>query len=283
MIDKRETYFQKNLKALLVNQGLKYKEFAELCDLSEDAVKSYFRFDAALPNAKTLEKIAAQFNLQYDDLLQADFDMLFQESLEKASPKIKFRNAMIEVGYDEVIAMIDYLQFTGYQISFYADEVKYGRIRTDEAEKQFDILQQKNENIYLQKKQELIEIENEMEQMESLQEREEISEQIEEISRQYFEAEMELINIEFCLSTMNNKSKKKNVDCKIGMNRAIGMMGELGKLPPAIRKRRLKELGMYVILYIPDEADDYKKVDIYDFYMLCESINNNIAEKIAGM
>lgn len=282
MVDRRQTYFQKNLKTLLKNSGLNYKTFAELCDISEDTVKSYFRKDASLPGAKTLETIAAQFELQYDDLFQADFNMLLQESLERSSYRTQFRNAMIEIGYDSVIAMIDYLQFTGYQISFYSAEAGVNALEAEDAERHFDVLKRNCEKACVEKKQELWKIEGRMEHVEDREEKEGMTEALEEISKQYFEAELELMQIEFCLGTMNEKSKKKNKKYRLGMNRVIGMLWEMAKLPARIRKRRLKELGVYVVLSQSEDVDDYKKIDIYDFYIMCEAFNKSIAEKIAG-
>lgn len=136
LIESSESYFQTNMNYFLKQNNMTHKDLAEKVGIAEKTITSYMRTkDPRFPNRTNLDSIADAFGVTSESMITANLDMmisdqrlakividenLIQYAKEHSDTKHKFEALMCEIGYTNVIAFINYLQFTGYQLTYYS-------------------------------------------------------------------------------------------------------------------------------------------------------------------
>lgn len=285
-------YLQQNLKKLLNDHKMTQKTLAEKAGISLDTVKKIFRTNIEYtPNAITLDSIAGVFGIKADMLLVPQLEQLKQDikDIEASNIDIKkydemkqFRIAMVEGGFDDIVALIDYLQFMGYYFVF-VDEYPEGRPDEDA------IMKAKNDLIKMQKKyhKQLAEYKCKLDECDDPDER--------------MEYQIEIMGLEDCIKNLDaNVKKGRNVykptfaeliaQRRIDVNKIVRFFNSLAEMTKSEREDRLKKSDIVVFLtdnpfalenqeLTSDSEGDFKKLSIYEFYKKCESINRFIRQQ----
>lgn len=312
------TFLQQNLRTLLKNNNMSQSQLAKKAGISIDTVKKIFRNrsndTAYIPSASTLECIAGVFNVTPEILLQPNISKLiydvevendikltnmFNAKIQKADPATRFRNAMLEVGYNSVVPVIDYLQFTGYEIAFTYDGARYAteeevRDVSNELKRLREYHKQKtieNEKLIPQYKIKIKEKEAELMHTDD-------EEEIKKIYREYSHyddmlglARLENMVMEIQDRQFDELNKKKHAEFssmseviaarRIEIDEAIQAINEIDKLSKDKRNKYLEELPITVLIRQNfDFEQEPKKITIGNFYHMCERIRQFVEEQI---
>lgn len=312
------TFLQQNLRTLLKNNNMSQAQLAKKAGISIDTVKKIFRNrsndTAYIPSASTLECIAGVFNVTPEILLQPNISKLiydvevendikltnmFNAKIQKADPATRFRNAMLEVGYNSVVPVIDYLQFTGYEIAFTYDGARYAteeevkevsnelkRIR--EYHKQQII---KYEKQILKYKVKIRKAEDRLTKVKSNKKRRRTRNKLFLYNDKLGMTIIDKMVMEIQDRQFDELNKKKHAELssmseviaarRIEIDEAIQAINEIDKLSKDKRNEYLEELPITVLIRRGcDFEQEPKKMTIGNFYHMCERIRQFVEEQI---
>lgn len=287
-------YLQQNLKKLLNDHKMTQKTLAEKAGISLDTVKKIFRTNIEYtPNAITLDSIAGVFGIKADMLLVPQLEQLKQDIKDIEASNIdpkqfdemkQFRIAMVEGGFDDIVALIDYLQFMGYYFAFIDKEVNVAVDIDKDA-----IMKTKNDLIKMQKKyqKQLAEYKNKLDECEDPDE--------------CMEYQIEIISLEDRIKNLDRNVKKGRnaynisfselvAQRRMGVDEIVSFFNSLGELKKSECDDRLKKSGIIVFWadnpfaledqeLTSDSEGDFQKLSIYEFYKKCEAISNYIRQQ----
>ena len=281
-------YLQQNLKKLLNDHKMTQKTLAEKAGISLDTVKKIFRTNIEYtPNAITLDSIAGVFGIKADMLLVPQLEQLKQDIKDIEASNIdpkqfdemkQFRIAMVEGGFDDIVALIDYLQFMGYYFAF-IDKKPEGEPDKDA------IMKTKNDLIKMQKKyqKQLAEYKNKLDECDDPDE--------------CMEYQIEIISLEDRIKNLDGNVKKGRnaynisfselvAQRRMGVDEIVSFFNSLGELKKSECDDRLKKSGIMVFwadnpfaLEDQELTSDSEGVSIYEFYKKCEAISNYIRQQ----
>lgn len=318
MAKNMNTFLQQNLGKLLKDNGMSYSQLADKAGISVDTVKKIFRNrtneTAYIPSGNTLESIACVFNLTPEMLLQPNISQLmenvqvakdtirnnmFREGIQKADEATRFRIAMVEGGYNTISPMIDYLQFSGYAISFIygepddpsnkvIDKAKCDvrsllrEYRQKIADNKKNISKCQNQIRKLETK--LIKVDNETEETQ-------IRKELYNLEQDLIVYEIDNIEKEFQLNSLIELNKQQHANYsslaefvagrRIEVNDAIKIINKLDTQSTRLRNKSLEKLQITILIKKMDDFEDEpKKMSIADFYHLCERIKQFVDEQI---
>lgn len=274
-------YLQQNLKKLLNDHKMTQKTLAEKAGISLDTVKKIFRTNIEYtPNAITLDSIAGVFGIKADMLLVPNLEQLEQDIKDSAESNMdtkkydvptQFRIAMIEGGFDEIVALVDYLQFMGYVFAFMTDDTE-----TEPSEN--DIKTAKNDLSKL-KKDYHKRIAAHKKALENCTDDDERN-----------EYELEILNLEDNLKKLDesiaegrkvNKSMSLSetiAQRKLDVDEIVRFFNSLAVMTKSEREKELKHSGI-TVEYEDCTSSNVQVISIYDFYKKCEAISNFIRQQ----
>lgn len=312
------TFLQQNLGKLLKDNGMSYSQLADKAGISIDTVKKIFRNKtnetAYVPSGNTLESIAGVFHLTPEMLLQPSISQLmdnvevakdsirnnmFKESIQEADDATRFRIAMVEGGYNTIAPVIDYLQYSGYAISFiYGEPDDPSNKAIDKAKRDVRSLLREYRQKIVDNRKRISQYQNQIRELESKlikvdSETEEIQlrKEIYDLEQALTVYEIENIEKEFQLNSLIELNKQQHANYsslaeliagrRIEVKDAIKVINKLDTQSTRLRNESLEKLQITILMKRMDGfGDEPKKMSIADFYHLCERIKQFIDGQI---
>lgn len=290
-----KNYFQLNLKYLMRKYNLTQANIADKTGLSLSAIKSYTRNkDPKFPHIETQKKIAAVFNVPFEFLTTPNLEMMLQDQrvtqtlhkdyyemeLSKGLDyKHNFETALIEEGYNSILAFINYLQFIGYEISYYSRAQSIDSSFSIDLEKNWQQEKEKTEQEYEKCKNEAAGLAPLMDNKYN-----NLTEVLApELAKHYTLLLIDISNYESYLNQLNDESLKKlSINQQLNFRDIIKTINKFGKFKHSEAIHRLSLLRITVHIFSSETNKTYK-INLQDFYEMCHSYNQNIFEKITSL